>query len=130
MKSCSARSIAPASSPCRSDRRYLRVAIAVGTVTYGPGETYGPSCKAEQSLHQKNWSVVLGYEADPFPGAVMSIPSIRAAKSNRLLSALPRASLERLMPDLVLRPLQLRQVLQARGVPVEHVIFPLDGVAS
>jgi CRP-like cAMP-binding protein len=60
----------------------------------------------------------------------MSIPSIRAAKSNRLLSALPRASLERLMPDLVLRPLQLRQVLQARGVPVEHVIFPLDGVAS
>jgi CRP-like cAMP-binding protein len=60
----------------------------------------------------------------------MSIPSIRAAKSNRVLSALPRASLERLMPDLVLRPLELRQVLQARGVPVEHVIFPLEGVAS
>jgi CRP-like cAMP-binding protein len=60
----------------------------------------------------------------------MSSPSLRAAKSNRLLSSLPRAVLERLMPDLVLRPLELRQVLQARGVPVEHVIFPLDGVAS
>ena len=60
----------------------------------------------------------------------MSSPSLRAARSNRLLSSLPRAVLERLMPDLVLRPLELRQVLQARGVPVEHVIFPLDGVAS
>jgi CRP-like cAMP-binding protein len=60
----------------------------------------------------------------------MSSPSLRAARSNRLLSALPRAALERLMPDVVLRPLELRQVLQARGIPVEHVIFPLDGVAS
>jgi CRP-like cAMP-binding protein len=60
----------------------------------------------------------------------MSSPSLRAARSNRLLSSLPRAVLERLMPDLVLRPLELRQVLQARGIPVEHVVFPLDGVAS
>ena len=60
----------------------------------------------------------------------MSSPSLRAAKSNRILAALPRACLERLMPDLVLGPLELRQVLQAREVPVEQVIFPLDGVAS
>ena len=60
----------------------------------------------------------------------MSSPSLRAAKSNRILCALPRASLERLLPDLALRPLDVRQVLQQRGVPVEQVIFPLDGVAS
>ena len=60
----------------------------------------------------------------------MVIPSLRAAKSNRILSVLPRASLDRLMPDLELQPLALRQVLQARDQPVEHVVFPIDGVAS
>jgi CRP-like cAMP-binding protein len=60
----------------------------------------------------------------------MSIPSFRVAKSNRILSVLPRASLNRLMPDLVLQPLVLRQVLQARDQPVEHVVFPIEGVAS
>jgi CRP-like cAMP-binding protein len=60
----------------------------------------------------------------------MSIPSVRAAKSNRILSVLPRASLNRILPDLELHPLVLSQVLQARDQAVEHVVFPTEGVAS
>lgn len=60
----------------------------------------------------------------------MNTPSFRAAKSNRLLAALPRAALERMIPDLDLQPLAMRQVLQPRGEPLEEVVFPLLGVAS
>jgi hypothetical protein len=60
----------------------------------------------------------------------MSIPTLRAAKSNRILNTLPRAVLDRVLPDLDHRPLQMRQVIQPRGVPVEEVVFPMVGVAS
>ena len=60
----------------------------------------------------------------------MNTPSFRAAKSNRLLAALPRAALERIIPDLDLKPVAMRQVLQPRGEPLEEVVFPLLGVAS
>jgi CRP-like cAMP-binding protein len=60
----------------------------------------------------------------------MSIPSIRTARSNRILAALPRETLERVLPDLLNKPLAVRQVLQARGVPPENVVFPVAGVGS
>ena len=60
----------------------------------------------------------------------MNTPSLRAAKSNRLLAALPRAALERIIPDLHQKPLAMGQVLQPRGEPLEEVVFPLLGVAS
>jgi CRP-like cAMP-binding protein len=65
-----------------------------------------------------------------FRGADVSNPSLRTAKSNRILGALPQRALERLIPDLCVKPLELKQVLQARGVPVEQVVFPIHGVAS
>jgi CRP-like cAMP-binding protein len=60
----------------------------------------------------------------------MSPLSARVAKPNRLLSALPRMALDRLMPDFELMDLPVRQVLQARGRKLDHVTFPLSGVAS
>jgi CRP-like cAMP-binding protein len=61
---------------------------------------------------------------------VITVPSLRAARSNRLLGMLPRALLEDIIPDLDLRPLAMRQVLQPRGKPLVDVVFPLLGVAS
>ena len=60
----------------------------------------------------------------------MKSPSLRTARTNRLLAALPRASLERIIPDLDLRPLKMRQVMQPRRRPIREIIFPLNGVAS
>jgi CRP-like cAMP-binding protein len=60
----------------------------------------------------------------------MSIPTLRTARSNRLLAALPRATLERLLPFLQLRPFALREVLQKRGGLLDGVVFPIAGVAS
>jgi CRP-like cAMP-binding protein len=58
----------------------------------------------------------------------VTIPSPCAARSNRLLACVPR--LDRILPDLTLKPLALRQVLQARGEPLHEVVFPVAGVAS
>ena len=60
----------------------------------------------------------------------MTLATLRDARSNRILAALPRSILEELMPELDLRPLKMRQVLQARGKAVKEVVFPLLGVAS
>jgi CRP-like cAMP-binding protein len=60
----------------------------------------------------------------------MSIPSLRTAKSNRILGALPRAALERIIPDLELKTLEMRQVVQPRRQRLKEVIFPVVGVAS
>jgi len=60
----------------------------------------------------------------------MTTTSLRVARSNRLLATLPRATLERLVADLVLAPLVTRQMLQKRNELVDTVFFPLDGVAS
>ena len=60
----------------------------------------------------------------------MSIPTLRIAKSNRILGSLPRATLERILPDLDLKPLAMRQVVQPRNQPLDQVVFPVLGVAS
>lgn len=56
--------------------------------------------------------------------------SLRTAKTNRLLAALPQGSLGRILPDLNLKPLKLGQVMQPRRRPIREIIFPLTGVAS
>ncbi|HET9395255.1 MAG TPA: Crp/Fnr family transcriptional regulator [Nitrospiraceae bacterium] len=60
----------------------------------------------------------------------MTTPSPRVIRSNRLLAALPKPTLERIVPDLRLKSLERGQVLQPRGTPVEEVVFPVLGVAS
>jgi CRP-like cAMP-binding protein len=61
---------------------------------------------------------------------VITVPSLRAARTNHLLAALPRGVLEQIIPHLDLKPLAMRQVLQPRGKPLDDVVFPLLGVAS
>lgn len=56
--------------------------------------------------------------------------TLRLARSNRVLAALPRATLERMLPALQARPLTLRMILQEPGLPLAAVVFPLSGVAS
>ncbi len=53
----------------------------------------------------------------------MSIPTLKTARSNRLLAALPRVSLERLIPSMHLRALPVRQVPQKGGGVLEGVLF-------
>jgi len=60
----------------------------------------------------------------------MTSPTLRTLKSNRLLAALPRVVLDRIAPDLELRTLEMRQVLQPRGKRLKEVVFPVLGVAS
>jgi CRP-like cAMP-binding protein len=60
----------------------------------------------------------------------MPPPSLRSAKGNRILAALPKATLDRLVDSLDLQQLPMRHSLQQRGKPIEHVVFPLTGVAS
>ena len=60
----------------------------------------------------------------------MSTPTARTAKANRILAALPRDAFERLLPDLSLKSMAVREVLQARDKLIENVVFPLSGVAS
>ena len=60
----------------------------------------------------------------------MTTPNLRIARSNRLLATLPRAALDRMVPDLQLTPLATREMLQKRGKPVDEVLFPVTGVAS
>jgi CRP-like cAMP-binding protein len=60
----------------------------------------------------------------------MSIPTARAAKSNRLLAALPSAVLERVLPALEMRPMAMRAVVQQPGKKPENAVFPVNGVAS
>jgi len=62
--------------------------------------------------------------------AAITTPSIRTAQSNRLLAALPQATLKRILPDLDLRILRMRQVMQPRRRIIREIIFPLTGVAS
>ncbi len=60
----------------------------------------------------------------------MSPPNLRTAQGNRLFAALPRAALERILPDLDLRSFEMRQVVQPRRRALNEAVFPLDGVAS
>jgi CRP-like cAMP-binding protein len=60
----------------------------------------------------------------------MSPANLRVAQGNRLLAALPRVALERVLPDLELRRFEMRQVVQARRQPLSQVVFLLSGVAS
>jgi CRP-like cAMP-binding protein len=62
---------------------------------------------------------------------VHSVPSPAAQQaSNRLLAALPPADFQRLLPELVYRPLKLRQVLHKNGDRVREVYFPDRSVCS
>ena len=60
----------------------------------------------------------------------MSPSSPRVAKANRILSALPRLTLEALLRNLELVDLPLRYVLQKAGRNIDYVVFPVTGVAS
>ena len=83
-------------------------------------------CWLAASRSVAHWST----GADPLGEAAISIATLRTARSNRLLAALPRATLERIVPFLHLRPFALRQVLQKRGAVLDGVVFPIAGVAS
>jgi CRP-like cAMP-binding protein len=52
------------------------------------------------------------------------------ARQNRLLSALPKAELDRLLPHMERLSLFPRQVLYRQGTPMEFVHFPVTGVLS
>jgi hypothetical protein len=60
----------------------------------------------------------------------MPSPSARVAKSNRLLSALPRETLDELLPDLELMDLPVPRMLQQAGQKLDEVVFPLTAIAS
>ncbi|HZD79821.1 MAG TPA: Crp/Fnr family transcriptional regulator [Actinomycetota bacterium] len=49
---------------------------------------------------------------------------------NRLLDALPAGQRVHLVRCMRAVPLRLRQVVHEQGHPIEHVVFPLDGVIS
>jgi CRP-like cAMP-binding protein len=52
------------------------------------------------------------------------------ALQNRLLGAIPRSELERLLPHMERLILVPRQILYRQGTPVEYVYFPVTGVLS
>ena len=60
----------------------------------------------------------------------MTTPTLRSAKTARLVPDLSQASLERIIPDFDQKPLEMRLVLRRRGERLEEVVFPLLGVAS
>jgi len=60
----------------------------------------------------------------------MSNPTLRTARSNLILAELPAATLADLLPDLDVQLLKVRQMLQPRDRKADHVVFPIDGVAS
>ena len=62
----------------------------------------------------------------------MTIPpnTPETARRNRLLAALPRPDLDRLLAALDPVPLPLQQVLFRADEPFEYVHFPIDGIVS
>lgn len=54
----------------------------------------------------------------------------RDQRTNRLLSLLSDDDYEHLRPHLSLITLEYRRILYDAGRPIEHVYFPVDGVAS
>jgi CRP-like cAMP-binding protein len=57
-------------------------------------------------------------------------PSTARGIANRLLGALPDDAYQRLLPDMKVVPLKLKQVLHRQGRPIRYVYFPNDGVCS
>ena len=57
-------------------------------------------------------------------------PPVGRRPKNRLLTALPDADYQRLLPHLHTIPIRTRQMLQQAGEPVEYVYFPNGGVVS
>ena len=51
-------------------------------------------------------------------------------RENRLLAALPSASMERLRPKLELVELGLKEIIWEQDAPIRYVYFPLNGVFS
>ena len=65
-------------------------------------------------------------------GSMADIPSKHhdTARANRLLAALPGDAYERLLPELEIIELRLRDTLYEANQPIRHVHFPLAGVVS
>src|ERR1700686_4873561 len=55
---------------------------------------------------------------------------LAAAHGNRLLTRLPPAEYQRLLPRLQLVPLALKQVIYEAGSPIDYAYFPNRGVVS
>lgn len=51
-------------------------------------------------------------------------------RQNQLLATLPRAELQRSLPDLEFVDMQLGDVLYGSGGTLEHVYFPLTAIVS
>jgi hypothetical protein len=54
----------------------------------------------------------------------------RDQRTNRLLTLLPDDDYERLRPYLTNGNLEYKKTLYEASRPIEHVYFPIDGVAS
>jgi CRP-like cAMP-binding protein len=63
------------------------------------------------------------------PTSVHPFPP-RESEGNLLLEALPAADYARMVPDLTVVPLRLRQILHQPGDPIRHVYFPTRGFCS
>jgi CRP-like cAMP-binding protein len=59
-----------------------------------------------------------------------SSQSYRNPVANKLLAAIPKEEYERLLPDLELVPLPIRQVLYEANEPIKYAYFPLTAVVS
>src|SRR4051812_30545410 len=62
------------------------------------------------------------------PGSVTKEPV--GKPTNRLLSALPAADYQRLVPHLELVHLEMKHVAYEPDQPIEYAYFPLTGLAS
>jgi CRP-like cAMP-binding protein len=51
-------------------------------------------------------------------------------RANRLLAAMPTEEFERIRPSLDLIALDIKEVLHQQNKPIEHVYFPISGMAS
>lgn len=60
----------------------------------------------------------------------VSLHPIDASCTNKLLAALPAEDYRRLLPQLTLTPLTIRQVLHREGQPIHEVYFPSGGACS
>jgi len=76
-------------------------------------------------------SVIFLTDAVAVNGIRLSAPMNQPSPvGNRLLAALPSGDRDRIVPDLQIVPLRLREVLHKSGEPVRHVYFPDGGFLS
>jgi CRP-like cAMP-binding protein len=68
--------------------------------------------------------------ASSFATARREMPAVNSPSQNRLLSSLPAADLQRLLPDLELIEMQLGDVLYESGGRMHYVFFPTTSIVS